>query len=430
LRDFKTVAEAEAFLQVASEFPSKAEFARHLGKSVTTVKDTLTRAKRLVQKGDEPIRPMPEVPEEAEEPKIDPAEHERLRRANVRLETQQRHLTTRLRELDQDNLSAEHVREAIFHLKAESSLPPDWLIDDRPGKGVSGVPCTIWSDWHLGEVVSRAETNGINEFNLSIADTRIRRLVSRTIDLCFNHMTGTDYPGLVVNLIGDIVSGSIHDELTRTNEITSLQVVVWARDRICWALSQMADKFGKVFVIGVPGNHGRTTKRIESKTFVYQNYDWLIYTLCEAYFKEAGDERVRFYVPVSGDAYYNVYSHRYLAIHGHDLGVKGGDGIIGALGPIQRGAIKTQHSSSQVQRDFDTLLLGHWHQELWLPKVFVNNTLKGFDEFALKFLRAPASAPSQSLWFTHPKHGITARWSVFLEDRQRVDNPEWVSWAS
>lgn len=86
-----------------------------------------------------------------------------------------------------------------------------------------------------------------------------------------------------------------------------------------------------------------------------------------------------------------------------------------------------RHSSAQIGRDYDTLLMGHWHQTLWLPRAFVNNTLKGLDEYARRMLRAPATRPAQSLWFTHPKHGVTAKWEVLLDDRPMDTSQDWLS---
>jgi hypothetical protein len=98
------------------------------------------------------------------------------------------------------------------------------------------------------------------------------------------------------------------------------------------------------------------------------------------------------------------------------------------LGPIMRGTIKTGHSEAQIGREFDTLIMGHWHQGLFLPGAIVNGALKGYDEYARLRLRAPYSRPSQQLWFTHPEHGITARWEVYLEgEKKAADRAEWVT---
>lgn len=336
-------------------------------------------------------------------------------------------LRKELKDVVRHNLDAETVREKLFELAGQTPNPPNWLTaEPRKGSGVTGVPCTIWSDWHLGETVERGEINGVNEFSLRIAERRIQTLADRIVDLCFGHMTNPVYPGIVVNLIGDIVSGNIHDELVETNEIELFPVVLWAVERIAAALRVLLTKFDNIFVACAGGNHGRTTKKKHMKRYVFKNADWLIYCLLEREFRN--DHRVQFMIPESNECLYRVYNHRYMALHGDDLGVKGGDGIIGAIGPIMRGEIKTRHSSAQIGRDYDTMLMGHWHQMLWLPRAIVNNTLKGFDEFARIALRAVASPASQALWFTHPKHGITARWEMLLEPPLQKNAAPWVSW--
>lgn len=401
-------------------YPTLNDVARKLGVTRKTVKNTAAAIRERARKGKAPkliSRASVAKPGEAMvDPKI------------VHLQDQVNRLRNELKAVARDNLEAEQIRETIFKLAGVTAAPPDWLVTLKSGTSITGVPSTIWSDWHLGETVTLAETNGVNEFNLKVAERRIRRLVERTVALCFRHMTSPSYPGIVVNLIGDIVSGDIHQELQETNVDQLFPVILWARDRIIWALRVLADHFGKVFVACAPGNHGRMTKRPQAKRYVVKNADWLIYCLVERYFAEIGDSRVQFSIPATGQCRYNVFNHRYVALHGDDLGVKGGDGIIGAIGPIMRGEIKVHHSEAQIGRDYDTLLMGHWHQMLWLPRAIVNNSLKGYDEFARRMLRAPATAPGQALWFTHPTRGITAQWEIKLEDRIVDQTPAWVSW--
>lgn len=98
-----------------------------------------------------------------------------------------------------------------------------------------------------------------------------------------------------------------------------------------------------------------------------------------------------------------------------------------------RGAIKTGRSEAEIGRDYDTLLIGHWHQYISTRGLIVNNCLKGYDEFAKLALRAPATPASQALWFVHPKWGITARWEVLVQDPNmsgRTKAKEWISWQA
>jgi hypothetical protein len=120
-----------------------------------------------------------------------------------------------------------------------------------------------------------------------------------------------------------------------------------------------------------------------------------------------------------------------LVTHGDTLGVKGGDGMIGAIGPIMRGAMKVGKAEAQIGRDFDTLVIGHWHQYLSMRGIIVNNCLKGYDEFAKLVLRAPATPASQALWFVHKKWGINTQMEVYVQDPFNLDairKAPWVQW--
>jgi hypothetical protein len=367
----------------------------------------------------------------AADPGATPPADEATLSARERIAAQDRirDLEAQIKAIHREDLTAENVRQAIFGLAAVSAEPPRWVVEPRAKRSVTGTPCTLWSDWHWGEVVDPAQVNGVNKFNLAIAQTRLRTLVEHTNDLCFGHMTNPVYPGIVVNLGGDMISGDIHEELSETNELPTMPVMVDLFGKLAWALRTLADKFGRVFVPCVAGNHGRNTKKPRLKNYVYSNFDWLLYTMLEAHFKAAKDDRIAFMIPPAADAYYRVYGHRYLLTHGNNLGVKGGDGIIGALGPILRGDIKIRNANGRVGQPFDTLLMGHWHQQTPLfPRVCVNGSLKGYDEFAKLALRAPPEEPQQALWFTHPSRGVTCYWPVQLGPKKAVADVAWCSW--
>ena len=59
----------------------------------------------------------------------------------------------------------------------------------------------------------------------------------------------------------------------------------------------------------------------------------------------------------------------------------------------------------------------------------IDKALIGFNEYARAPLRARYSRPSQSLWFQHPKHGITAKWEIFLEDMKAGPAATPVQWG-
>lgn len=304
---------------------------------------------------------------------------------------------------------------------------PAWAT--KPGReGTRGCPITLWSDWHYGEVINPKEIGGVNKYNASIAKKRVERLVSTTVDLCYNHMgrAKVEYPGIVVGLLGDMIGGAIHPELEATNDRTPQEAIFEVAELIIAGLRTLLDHFPHVWVVCVAGNHGRGTFKPRFKQRMATSNELVVYKMVQAAF--AGDKRIDFLIPSEADAFFSVFGHRFMATHGDSLGVKGGDGIIGALGPIMRGTIKTHNSEAKIGRDFDTLLIGHWHQYIPMRSVICNNSLKGYDEYAKLALRAEYSRPSQALFFCHPEHGLTAFWEVYLEGRKKASKSAIVSW--
>lgn len=335
-----------------------------------------------------------------------------------------------IRTLEREEDTAEKIRSAIFGLAEHNPEPPTWIAGKGGKIGSRGCPITVWSDIHYGEVVNPDEVNGVNIYNKTVAKKRMFRLYDTTVDLAFNHMgrAKTEYPGIIVCLGGDMIGGDIHEELMATNDRTPQQAVDDLTDILAAGIEKMASSFGKVYVPCVVGNHGRTSKRPMMKRRVFTNYDWSIYCNLARYFRK-DTARIQIDIPNGADAHFKSFGTRYMLTHGDSLGVKGGDGIIGSIGPIMRGSMKVGLSEQQVGHDFDHLILCHWHQMLWLPNVTVNNAVKGYDEFVHLGLRGRYSRPSQALWFNHPEYGITARWEIFLEGRKNaIEDKVWASW--
>jgi hypothetical protein len=282
-----------------------------------------------------------------------------------------------------------------------------------------GYPMAMWSDWHWGEPVRRHEVGGVNAYNRTIAVKRVNNLVSGTINLLRNY-GGLDpqYPGFWLNLGGDLISGSIHDELRETNWGTVEEQAIEVGEMLAGAMERIADEFADgvdkfVDVPCVVGNHGRKSHRPVWKQKVRENREYGIYRSLESHFRN--DERFRFHIPEDTDFLFKIYGQRFLLTHGDALGTKGGDGIIGAIGPIVRGIVKIGTAERAFGRDFDCMILGHYHSYQPAGALFraiVNGTLKGADEFATRGLRVPASPPAQALWLVSPKHGMGAQWAV------------------
>ena len=319
-------------------------------------------------------------------------------------------------------LTDEYVKAQIIKTVTSDYKIPDWTT--TPPKRLSdlaGVPTLFLSDWHWGEVVRPAEIGGVNEYSLKVARKRAETVLNVSTELLTKHLASSHYPGICLILGGDMLSGDIHDELRETNEEPTSVVWLDLLGVLTQIICSLQVTFGNVFVVCVTGNHGRMTHKPRAKRRNHSNWDWLLYQVLR---RNLEGDRVNFLIPDGPDALFRLYHHRYMLTHGDQF--RGGDGIIGPLGPITRGDIKKRSRQAQVQAGYDTLLMGHWHQLIQLDSLIVNGSLKGYDEYAasnnFKF-----ESPRQALWITHPDHGITFSMPVYAERRSRDDKVQWAS---
>lgn len=331
-----------------------------------------------------------------------------------------------LMEAKSDRVDEAYVRSRILQLAEADLTPPPWLVKTKIKKGRPGVPSLLATDWHWGEVVEPSQINGVNEYNLAIAHRRARALIEKTIMLLSHYTVNPEYPGIVFNLGGDMVSGDIHEELSQTNEAPIMPIVIDLVGVLVWCIKTLRDKFGRVFVPCVPGNHARTSKKMRAKDAHHTSFDWLIYAILERHF--ADDPNVKIAVASSPDLLYSVLDYRYLLTHGDQF--RGGDGMIGALGPIIRGDHKKRSRNGAIDMSYDTMLMGHWHQYMPLDRIVVNGSLVGYNEYANRenFGYEP---PRQALWITHPELGMINRNPVYVDPpRHKHDAAagSWVAW--
>jgi hypothetical protein len=343
----------------------------------------------------------------------------------AKLQDEVRELRARLTLKEKESLTDDYVKAKILGLASSPVEPPKWLNPSKVTRSGLMVPTLMLSDLHWGETVYPTQVNGVNEYSIAIAQRRLRTAIERTVDLCKLHMVDPHYPGIVCALGGDMLSGDIHEELSESNDLPVMPAMLDLFGCLIWAVGRLADEFGKVFIPCVTGNHGRNTRKPRAKSRNYSNFDWLLYQFLARHF--AADKRVQFHIPDGSDAHWSVFGHRYCLTHGDQF--RGGDGMIGALGPIIRGDHKKRSRNGQIELGYDTLLLGHWHQLIQLQRLIVNGSLKGYDEYAASgnFGFEP---PQQALWLTHSQRGITFSMPVHVEDRKKPVVQEWVRFAA
>lgn len=321
-----------------------------------------------------------------------------------------------LREALKQSADAAAIKEVLGVLAAKLDVfqAPEWL--GKPVKGNNdspGVPTLFLSDIHYGETVFPAQVNGVNEYSISIARARMYRTVEKAIHLCRLLSAKMNFPGIVLPLGGDMISGDIHDELAATNELATMPTVLDLFELLVMVVDRLLEEFPAVFLPCVGGNHGRNTKKTWAKNRNHTSFDWLLYQMLARHYKAKGDTRVTFFIPDGPDALYRVYGFKTLLTHGDQF--KSGDSIIGPIGPIMRGDQKKRARNQAVNMTYDMIMMGHWHQYLHTRRVLVNGSMKGYDEYAY-FGNFGFESPTQAFFINHPKYGITWAAPVLCEE--------------
>lgn len=299
-------------------------------------------------------------------------------------------------------------------LNAAKMAPPTWLKQKSKGGGHRAIPSFVLSDVHRDETVKPEQIDGLNKHNTTISDLRVRKGFEGGVRVCRDYIKGMDYEGIQLFLPGDMISGSIHEELKETNEVTVAESVVGAVEPLEAGINLLAQEFGKVHVTCVVGNHGRTTRKPIAKNRAQDNMDWLIYKIVEREMR--GRTNVTMDISEGADAYVTLYNTRYVLTHGDQF--RGGGGIAGILSPLLLGSHRKTRRAATAGKPYDIMVFGHFHQSLWFPTkglIGVGCTV-GYDEYAFVNNMEP-EPPQCALWLTSPEHGITINAPVFVMDR-------------
>lgn len=255
----------------------------------------------------------------------------------------------------------------------------------------------IWSDWHIEELIKSATVNGINEFNLDIAEQRIRNLCVNGVKLLQTCRTSTKIDELVIGLLGDFISGNIHEELLENTCLEPGKAIIQAEEFIAGAIQYILDStdLKKIRIVCCDGNHSRITKKIHYSTQQGNSLEYLLFHMLRNRFK--GESRVEFLISEGYHAYIQVYDKKVRLHHGHYIRFNGGMG--GIFTPVYK-AIQSWNKTQHADLD----IFGHMHTQNDGNSFLSNGSLCGFGTFALA-LKIPYDEPKQLFFLINKNHG-------------------------
>ena len=313
-------------------------------------------------------------------------------------------------------------KEAVSHaVNIEKRLDVLFDIGPKPKKkvikakrskrsrGVAVIaPAT---DWHFEEKVFAARTNGKNEFNLVEAKRRIKQYYQKVLEMIRQQDGVAPVLELWHPLLGDLMSGYIHEELMETNELSPTEACYFLQQLIAAGIDLWLKETDlPIFIPTCVGNHSRTTPKKRVKTSCANNFEWLMFKMMAD--RYADNPRVEWMV---GEGYHNVQNIRGRKVrfhHGDGLRYQGGVG--GITIPVNK-SIAAWNQADPVDLD----VFGHWHTFLWNYPDWVScGALIGYSEYAVE-IKAKFQHPTQTFIVLDELYGVTSVLPIFLTEPQR-----------
>lgn len=265
----------------------------------------------------------------------------------------------------------------------------------------------LFSDAHIEETVLPESVLGKNEYNLSIAEQRIKNYFNN-LALC---LVKDQVDELIFASLGDTISGYIHDELAQTNGLTPTEATIKAQSLIYSGLDFLCrnTKLNSIKFIGIVGNHSRTTKKIQHSNGYKLSYEWIMYQnikkMCEI-----TQLPVEFNIPESELAITDMPDgKRFIFIHGYQIKSGGTGTVCGIYPALNRLAMKWDRTFNQ-----DKIYLGHFHSCVSIPNAVVNGSIIGFNSFALSN-GFPCEKPAQMYEVYDTERGLLLTRQIYCD---------------
>jgi len=250
------------------------------------------------------------------------------------------------------------------------------------------------ADAHFGEVVSIEQTS-INEYNPQIAKERLDRLFLQTINYCEE----IGVYDIDINFMGDLITGSIHEELRENAALVTVDAVIQLADYLAqWIYKLHKEGFIIKNIRAIPGNHGRVTLKPRFKDKNKENFEWFLYEFMKRELKGIVEN---FIIPEDLVYITKVFDTSLALIHGDIL--KKGTALSPVGGTWARDAALLNGVFREHGKSFDILLFGHFHQgNIMFPsfdgtKLLSVGSIKGADEFSIAAVKA-GSRPNQAIF--------------------------------
>lgn len=320
----------------------------------------------------------------------------------------------------------EDALDAIKKVLENEKLIPQIEFKQEPinKKEHSEIACLLVGDWHLGERVTKEQTNGAANYNVFVCANRVFELIKATKQILEYHQKIYKLEKLVIPLLGDFVSGSIQPELVLSNELSDAYSTILVTRLLGFLINELKLLNIPIQLECVTGNHGRIEdKKQPTKNITARNWDWVIYETLVTLF--SNDPQIKINVHTEQMAHVKLFNWKYIIEHGY--GVKSGkeEDLESRLRALYDDGTYREMTGLKGS-SFDCVVMGHLHRGKFLERIIVNPSLIGITELMNAWRLKPVRA-GQTLFGVSRKHLRTWTYPIDLTHIQDSQTTNYIS---
>lgn len=273
-----------------------------------------------------------------------------------------------------------------------AGTPDTTVIRERKNEKSEATAFIVASDWHVEELVTLQQTNGMNKYTLEDAKLRSEAFFANSYRLIQIAQKDTVVDNVALCLLGDFFSGNIHEDTIESAQLSPIEAAMFAQNLLASGIKFLLSKkdVKNLKVICSVGNHGRITKVPRVANEIGNSLEFFMYhTLKNAF------PKVEFVINEGYHTYIEVYDFTVRLHHGHAVGFGGGIG--GVTIPLNK---KIAQWNKERRVDYD--VLGHFHTFLDTGNAIMNGSIIGYNAYAKK-IGASYDEPKQG-FFLIDKH--------------------------
>jgi len=158
-----------------------------------------------------------------------------------------------------DSVKKEIIVDAIKNnAHAFSPVKASYKSSSKQGKtSTPQVVVAPLTDLHIGDRVEAEQMAGLNEYSIDIFNKRLFGWTEKLVELVGLRRHFAPVDRLVVPMLGDMISGDIHEELARTNLDNCMGQMIRGANLVAQALMFLASDFKEIHVPCVVGKEIR-----------------------------------------------------------------------------------------------------------------------------------------------------------------------------